>query len=163
MASFYGCARVFNAVGNLYCELNERDLVQQAVGQRPHAARGLFHQRGSRNSRHQGGKAARKTCVSWLRAALASERRYALRTCGGEWARKYASLASRPYPRWRGQGCEAACGQGHQCGAIQTSLSNRAVLRVPAARRLFWAALEASVTRQLDLSLRAGRVARLLP
>ena len=30
--------------------------------------------------------------------------------------------------------------QGHECGAIQTSLSNRAVLRAPAARRPLWAA-----------------------
>ena len=65
-----GAPGLFDAVGNLYRQLNERDLVQQAVGQRPHAARGLFHQGGPRNSWHQRDKAARKTRIAWMRTTV---------------------------------------------------------------------------------------------
>ena len=53
-------------------------------------------------------------------------------------------------PGGEGKVARQRAGKVDQCGAIQTSLPNGAILRAPAARRLLWAAVEASVARQFN-------------
>ena len=103
LAGVHRLARLFHAVRELHGVFHEQDLVQQAVGQRSHAARDLLHQGWAR---HPWQRKRRSSAAPLLMAACALHRKMPRRS--SIWSRQTAwriprwSLpASRPEARQR--------------------------------------------------------------
>ena len=98
MAGFDRQPRLLDPIRGIHCQLDEQDLVQQAVGQRAHAACGLLHQEGPRHSRHDRGEAARQSGLAWLRAPCSEKRRDPVLPGEGD---RHGECASRSHRRRR--------------------------------------------------------------